>query len=408
MRPRKIQYNRLSNPSRCHFGIIGQIYNTNQATGVSVLDRMKPTLYLYDIVYDKLIKTLAKDGGMAIEVDLAKIPEKISIERWLYSLRKDGIAFVDSFNEGSKGSATGKLAGAYNTTGKQLNFSQATEIQNLTSLLIYLKTSLQELSGVSDQRKGAISASETASGVERSVVQSSHITQELFAIHDNVKKRCIECLLETAKIALKGNKKKLQYIGDDYSNQLYEIDGDEIAECDYGIIVDQDSNNGELEQKVIQLAHAWSQNETINPSTILKIMKGNSLSQSLRDIEIDQQEKSDKQQQELQKQQEAQQKQLELQEQQIQANIQLEAEKFDREMEMRKYEIDTNNQTKVSVAAINALPEDTDNSLEVAKLSQTQELNVNKLDLEKSKLEEIIRSNKAKEVIAKKNKQLKK
>ena len=27
MRPRIVQYNRLSNPSRCHFGIVGSIYN---------------------------------------------------------------------------------------------------------------------------------------------------------------------------------------------------------------------------------------------------------------------------------------------------------------------------------------------------------------------------------------------
>jgi len=31
MRPRPIQYNRLSNPSRCHFGIVGSIYNLNDS-----------------------------------------------------------------------------------------------------------------------------------------------------------------------------------------------------------------------------------------------------------------------------------------------------------------------------------------------------------------------------------------
>ena len=29
MRPRVVQYNRLDNPSRCHFGIVGQVYNLN-------------------------------------------------------------------------------------------------------------------------------------------------------------------------------------------------------------------------------------------------------------------------------------------------------------------------------------------------------------------------------------------
>lgn len=403
MRPRKVQYNRLSNPSKCHFGIIGQVYNTNQSEGVSLLDRMKPTTYLYDIVYDKLLKTLAKDGGTAIEVDLAKIPEKISMDKWLYFLRKDGVAVVDSFNEGSRGAATGKIAGNFNTTGKQLNFSQAAEIQNLTSLLIYLKSSLQDLSGVSDQRKGSTKASETASGIERSVVQSSHITQELFAIHDNFKKRCLECLLETSKIALKGNKKKLQYISDDYANQLFEIDGDEFAECDYGIIIDQDANNSQLEQKVEQLAHAWSQNETVKPSTILSIMKGSSLSKAMRDIDTDVKEKKQEAQEQLQQQQQMQQQQLEAQQQQAQQSIELEAMKFDREMELDKYKIDMDNQTKISVAAMNAIPDDQDDSIEREKLNQAKKEAESKLKMEKSKLNEEIRKNKADESIKKRS-----
>ena len=400
MRPRKIQYNRMSNPSRCHFGIIGQLYNTNQSVSVSLLDRMKPTLYLYDLVYDKLIKTLAKDGGSAIEVDLAKIPAKISMEKWLHFLRKDGIAVVDSFNEGQKGAATGKMAGGYNTTGRQLNFSQATEIQNLTSLLIYLKNSLQDLSGISDQRKGSVSASETASGTERSVVQSSHITQELFAIHDNVKKRCLECLLETSKIALKGNKKKLQYISDDYANQIFELDGDELAECDYGIIIDQDANNSQLEQKIEALAQAWSQNETIKPSTILNIMKGTSLSKAMKDIESDVQEKKQERQQELQSQQKQQQEALAAQQQQVEMQIQKEAAEFDAQLQFDKYKVDMDNQTKISIAAMNALQDDEgDNSLELSKFTQAQKEAEDKLALEKDKLNESIRSNKQNEKI---------
>ena len=60
MRPKKIQYMRLNNPAQCHAGIIGQIYNTNQAKAVSLLDRMKPYQYLFDAVKDRLNKTIAK------------------------------------------------------------------------------------------------------------------------------------------------------------------------------------------------------------------------------------------------------------------------------------------------------------------------------------------------------------
>lgn len=395
MRPRIIQYNRLSNPSVCHFGIIGQIYNTNQETARSLLDRMKSTGYLFDVVYDKLVKTLAKDGGKGHEVDLAKIPAGWKMEKWLYFLRKDGLAFVDSFKEGNKGQSIGKVVGTMNNgTGKPVDMSQGDVIQQYSNLLIYLKSTLQDLSGVSDQRKGATKATETASGVERSVVQSSHITQELFAIHDNVKKRLIECLLETSKIALKGNKKKLQFIGDDYSNQLFEIDGDEFAECDYGIIVDQDSSNNELKTKIEQLAHAWSQNETVSPATILKIMKGVSLSKAIKDVESDMADKAEQTA-----------KDMEMQQQQVMAQIQQQADEFDKQMAFDYYKVDEDNQTKLLIAGMSAIPDEPDapegdSGLDRAKFEHQKTVDNSKLNLDNRKLAETVRSNKAKETIA--------
>jgi hypothetical protein len=37
---------------------------------------------------------------------------------------------------------------------------------------------------------------------------------------------------------MKGRTKKFNYILPDYSRQMLEIDGDEFAECDYGLLVD--------------------------------------------------------------------------------------------------------------------------------------------------------------------------
>ncbi len=59
MRPRIVQYNRLSNPSRCHFGIVGSIYNLNESKPFSLVDMMKPFAYFYDIIYDRLNKAIA-------------------------------------------------------------------------------------------------------------------------------------------------------------------------------------------------------------------------------------------------------------------------------------------------------------------------------------------------------------
>jgi len=48
----------------------------------------------------------------------------------------------------------------------------------------------------------------------------------------------LECFIETAKIACKGRNKKFQYILDDKSIKVMDIDGDDFAENDYGLVVD--------------------------------------------------------------------------------------------------------------------------------------------------------------------------
>ena len=70
----------------------------------------------------------------------------------------------------------------------------------------------------------------------------------------------MECFLETAKIALKGRNKKFQYILSDTSIRLMEIDGDEFAECDYGLVVDNSNSSQELNNKLDMLAQAALQN----------------------------------------------------------------------------------------------------------------------------------------------------
>ena len=75
MRPRIVQYNRLSNPSKCHFGFIGSIYNLNENKPFSMVDIMKPYAYLYDVIHDRLNKAIAANWGRILKLDLAMIPK---------------------------------------------------------------------------------------------------------------------------------------------------------------------------------------------------------------------------------------------------------------------------------------------------------------------------------------------
>ena len=218
---------------------------------------MKPYNYLYDVIHDRLNKLIAKNWGKIITLDLAKVPERWDVEKWLYFAKTNNIAVVNSFKEGNKGAATGKLAGGLNNASSGvIDAELGNTIQQYTNLLEFIKMEMSEVAGITKQREGQVANRETVGGVERATLQSSHITEYLFLIHDDVKKRTLEAFLETAKIALKGRSKKFQYLLSDGSIQIMNIDGDEFAEADYGLVVDNSNGLQELQQKMNMLAQA--------------------------------------------------------------------------------------------------------------------------------------------------------
>ena len=109
-----------------------------------------------------------------------------------------------------------------------------------------IKAEIGEITGITKQREGQIQVRESVGGVERSVRQSSHITEEWFMIHDNTKTRCLQMLLEVAKHAWRGKKKKLQYIDGNLGNTVFEVDGDDFWESEYAIDISNTQNDDEL------------------------------------------------------------------------------------------------------------------------------------------------------------------
>lgn len=347
MRPRVVQYNRLSNPSRCHFGIVGSIYNMNDDKPFSLVDMMKPYNYLYDAIHDRLNKHLAKNWGKIIQLDLAKVPKGWDVEKWLYFAKTNNLAIVDSFKEGNSGLAKGHLAGSLNNASSGvIDAEMGNIIQQEINLLEFIKMEVSDVVGISKQREGQISNRETVGGVERATLQSSHITEWLFYIHEDVKKRALECFLETAKIALKGRTLKFNHILGTGALQISEIDGDEFAENDYGLIVDSSNATQELNSKLDMLAQAALQNQTLGFSTIMKLYGSCSLAEKQRMVEANEKRLQEQQQQQ-------QQQQMEIQQMQIQQQAATEQARMEQE-----YKINSeNNETKILIAEINSQAE---------------------------------------------------
>ena len=380
--PCPIQYNRMSNPSLCHFGIIGTIGNFNDNKPYSMVDMMKPLQYMYDVVADRLNKLLARNMGKILQLNISQVPAGWDLDKWLYYVKTNGLAVIDPMREGNLGIAKGKMAGMF-PTAPVIDTELGNSIQQMITFLEYIQNQMSEITGVTKQRQGQIANRETVGGVERSTLQSSHTTRWYFAKHEDTKKRVLECGIETAKICSKGKSLKFSYIMPDRSQTVLDIDGDSFAECDYGLVVDTGYDMQSLNQDIQQMAQAAMQNQVLTFSAYLKLKSNCSLADKIHMLEVAERNAQEANQQ-------AQQQQMQAEQQVEQAKLQQEQAKMQLEDAMNQRD----NETKLLIANMQALakqdPDQTgivNNELDSQKLNeQLREFNA-QLDLDKQRLE---------------------
>ena len=392
---RPIQFRRMDNLSAGGSGYVGTIYNIDQNEAVSLVDIMKPYQYLYDELMHRVREAFKKFKMPMIEVDLAKVPDGWDVPKWLYYAEQLGYIMTDSFKVGNEGAAKGKLAGHFNTSGKMYNPDMGNYIQQHIGMLQFIEKQLGVISGLPEQRLGQIDHKETVGGVERAVVQSSHITEKIFKLHENTMQRVLETLLETAKYAWRDNKsKKIHYVLDDLSNIVLNINGEQFNEAEYGIFVGESTNDTELLQNMRQLAHALIQNDKMNITSLMDIYLSPNVSSVRRKIEAAEQDA-------IEREEKAREDQIKVQQQQIEQMAADEEAK--RNLEKEKSIRDSN--TKIEVALINAEKSEgeqqvEDNSLDEKKLALQEEKQDEDKRLRERQLDEVIRHNKATEQIA--------
>lgn len=288
LQPRIVQFRDMANPAIARSGYVGSYYNINNTQTLSLVDRMKPFQYLYNIIMRRIELAIASWKPPITEINLALKPNAWDLKDYMHYLGM-GFSFIDPFNTVNEGVAKGQLAGSMNTfSGAKINPSDSmgNYIAQNINLLTYIEMMMGKVSGITDQRQGQVSNNETVGGVERSVTQSSHITEYYFALHDNVKKRALSDLLETAKIAYGdlGNE-KVHYILDDVTYRSLELDVDNFVDSSYGIFVSDSAEDTELRQMLKQLAHAGIQNDKVNFTQLIDIFSSDSMSAIRKKIE---------------------------------------------------------------------------------------------------------------------------
>lgn len=368
IRPKKVQYRTMDNPAKCKLGYVGAIYNNRNSVATSLVDLVKHHQYLYNIIMYRMELEIAKAKGKKMVMDVAQIPRSqgISLDKWMYYFDTTGVAFINSFEEG-KGKFAGQTSAFNQFTAVDMSLSQS--VGQYIQILNKIELMAGELMGVSPQRMGAISSNETVGGVERSVVQSSHITEPLFYLHNEVKKNVITQLIECSKVAYPEGK-KINYILDDMSRVFLDID-EGFSNADYGVFVTNSAKETKALEDLKNIAQQAVASGIISLRELVTIFDSESVA-DIKNVVKQAEARADEQKaQEYQSQQD-------LQSQALEAQKEMAAEENDRldNRVMIKGEIDKEITYIKTFGGLNADPtEDTDSNgipdvVEYEKLSQ--------------------------------------
>lgn len=248
--PVKHQYRSMDNPSNVRGGYTGFIYNSRNSVSTSIVDRLKPFNYLYDIIYWRIELALAKDKGRVMLMDIAQLPsgEGWDMDKWLYYLDGMNIAFINSAEEGFQ-----QAQGNFNQF-QAIDLETGRFIDKHLQILAKLEEEMGEVSGVSRQRQGQVQRNELVGNVQQTIIQSSHITETWFKAHNTVKKRVLENLIHASKLAWK-NGKKINYILDDMSRVLLDIDNLEYDNTEFGVFVSDSMEDDKALEAMRSLIH---------------------------------------------------------------------------------------------------------------------------------------------------------
>ena len=349
--PLDYQHISIDNPNSQKLPYSGVVYSNLNSAPKSLVNIMKPLQYMYIILWYRLELALARDKGKVINMDITQIPKSMNIDpaKWMHYLSAIGVNFINPYEEGwdIPGREGGK-ASAFNQI-TALDLTMANVIDQYINLMSKIEQMAGELSGITPQRQGSVSSNELVGNVERSVTQSSHITEPLFWMHNQCKRRVLNMLLNTAKGAWQDSgKKKLHYIFDDIERAYLDIE-DSFYNEDFDIFVSDSTKDAQNIDALKSLIQPAMQNgaSLLDAAYILAADNLSTIQNRLEEIDAQNRQRA----QEASQQEQANQEQLiamqnEVKEQELMLK--------EAELDLAKYKVDQDNATKIAVAQMGA------------------------------------------------------
>ena len=290
--------------------IIGTTYEVKNTEAKSLVDLMKPFQVIYNVCMNQLYKLLEKEVGKVQLMSLRHIPipkdgdAQDALDIWEMEARNRGVVFIDDSPENLKAPSSFNQFTALDLTRTQ-------EIQSRYTLAQQIKNECWELVGMSKQRLGSISASESATGTNAAIQQSYSQTEPLFVAHEYVLGQLYQAIIDAALYVESAKPQStLSYITGEGEAAFVQVNGSDLKFRDLKVFLTNRPEDTQMFNELRQLSQAVIQNggtlyEIIELYSTKSIREMKKVFKDMRDRQIAQQEQATQlQQQQLQQQQE--------------------------------------------------------------------------------------------------------
>jgi len=359
--------------------IIGLTHEVKNTEAKSLVDLMKPFQVIYNVCMNQLFKLLEKEIGKVYLTSIRHIPvpkdgdAQDALDMWELEARNRGVVFIDDSPENLKAPSS------FNQF-RDIDLTRTQEIQSRYTLAQQMKNECWELIGMSKQRMGSISASESATGTNAALTQSYSQTEPLFVAHEYVLGQLYQAVIDASLyVESKKPQSTISYITSKGESAFVEVNGTDLRFRDLKVFATNRPEDKKMFEEIRQLSQAVIQNGG-SLYDIIELYSTDSVRQMKKVFKTlkDRQEQMQDQQQQMQQQQQ------QAQQEQAQAQLAQQQQQHEEQIAHDDYQKQLDRLSKEKIAIIsatgygNVAAEDVDQNavpdvLEMSKLSHEQE-----------------------------------
>jgi len=330
--------------------IIGLIHEIKNTESKSLIDLMKPFQVIYNVCMNQLFELLQKEVGKVQLMSLRHVPipkdgdAQDALDIWEMEARKRGVVFIDDSPENLKAPSSFNQFTALDLTRTQ-------EIQSRYQLAMQIKNECWELIGMSKQRMGSVSPSESATGTNTAIQQSYSQTEPLFIAHEYTMGQLYQAIIDASQyIESAKPQSTISYVTGEGEAAFIQINGNDLKFRDLKVFPTNRPEDTQMFNEIRALSQAIIQ----NGGSVYDIVELYS-TKSQRQLKKVFKDLRDRQQAMQEQQQQIEQQKVEQQGQIAQAQIQAAKEQKALEMENQNHENELDRINKKEIALLNAL-----------------------------------------------------